>query len=273
MKNPKVFVAQMEITPNNPKENFIKIKTFFNEARKNNCDFIIFPEYCDGIFFPEFFQKEHPKKFLETMQKLSRENNIYCIAGAILEKTEFGYYNSSYVISRKGEVLGKYSKKKIHPRDEKHLKEGKTELIFETEFGKMAVLICRDMIYPELSKSLAEQGVKVIFCPTFWNYFGFDYEMDTSNIKTNFPVDADIKFLKICPQARAIENEIFFVLANAGGQYYLERHKEELAGHSSVNGPLQGRIQSLENYDEGFIIATLNLDYIEDSKNTFNIIS
>jgi len=272
MKNPKVLVAQMEITPNNPKENFIKIKSFFSEAKQNNCDFIVFPEYCDGIFFPEFFNKEHPKKFLKTMQKLSKENNVYCIAGSILENIDENYYNSCYVISRNGEIIGKYCKKKLHPRDEKHLEEGKTELIFETEFGKMAVLICRDMVYPELTKSLAEKGVKVIFCPTFWNYFGFDYEMDTSGIKTNFPVDANLKFLKICPQARAMENEVFFVLANAGGQYHLERHKEELAGHSSINGPLQGNIQAINNYDEGSLIAILNLDYIEDSKNTFSLI-
>jgi len=271
ISNPKIFVVQMEIIPNNPEANFIKIKSFFSQAKHNNCDFILFPEYCDGIIYPEFFNKEHPKKFIKTMQILSRESNIYCIAGSILEKANSKFYNSSYVISRKGEVIGKYRKKKLHPRDEKHLEIGKNELIFNTEFGKIGVLICRDMVYPELTKSLKDQGVKIIFCPTFWNYFGFDYEMDTSNIKTNYPVDTDIKVLKILPQARAIENELFFIISNAAGQYYLGGHKEELAGHSSINSPLHGSIQSLNHYDEGIIIATLNLNYIEDSKNTFKL--
>jgi predicted amidohydrolase len=269
--NPKILVAQMEISPNNPKENFIKIKSFFAQAKHNNCDFIVFPEYCDGVIFPEFFDKKHPDRFLKTMQILSKENNIYCIAGSILEKVESKFYNSSYAISKNGDILGKCSKKKLHPRDENHLEQGRNELIFETEFGKIGVLICRDMVYPELTKSLKDKGVKIIFCPTFWNYFGFDYNMNTSKIKTNFPVDADINFLKICPQARAIENEVFFIVANAGGQYHLPRHKEELAGHSSVNCPLHGDIQSLNSYDEGMIITKLNLDYIEDSKNTFSL--
>jgi predicted amidohydrolase len=272
MKNPKVLVAQMEIVPNNPKANFGKIKSFFNKARRDDCDFIVFPEYCDGICFPDFFKEKNQEKFLRTMKKLAKENEIYCIAGTTLERRNSKFYNSCYAISRKGEILGRYVKRKLIPKGEEHLQEGKDELIFETEFGKVGVLICRDMVYPELTRSLAEKGVKIIFCPAFWSYFTSDYGTN-KNIKTNFPIDADIKFLKICPQARAMESEVFFIVSNAAGEYHLEKYKEELAGHSSVNGPLQGNIHSLNTYDEGKIISILNLDYIEDSKITFGIIN
>ena len=283
MKNPIIMVVQMEIVPLRPKENFEKIINYFKLAKKNKCDFIVFPEKCDGLLSPEDYIDENPKRFIQGIKKLCKENEIYCIAGSILEKNGKDYFNTSYLIGRNGELIGKYDKIALaHYGESEYIKAGDKLPVFDTEFGKIGILICRDFLYPKLSNKLAEKGAKIIFCPAFWSYYSNLYEGNDKFLKTNFPIDADIKALKFFPIVRAMENELFFVLCNAAGTYQskakIQEGKiishpalEKLAGHSGVGAPLQGRINSLENYEEGYMIIELDMNLIEDSMFTFSI--
>lgn len=283
MKNPQIMIVQMEIVPLRPKENFEKMINYFSLAKKNKCDFIIFPEKCDGILSPEDYIDENPKRFIQGIQKLCKENDIYSITGSIIEKRGKDYFNTSYIINRNGEIVGKYNKiALVHYGEAEYTKAGDKLPVFDTEFGKIGILICRDFLYPKLSNKLAEKGAKIIFCPAFWSYYSNLYKGNDKFLKTNFPIDADIKALTFFPIVRAMENELFFILCNAAGIYQCEAKSKEgkiishpalekLAGHSSIGSPLQGRIASLDNYEEGYIIKELDMNLIEDSVFTFSI--
>ena len=127
--------------------------------------------------------------------------NINIVAGSMpwLDE-EGGIKNVSYICRRDGTME---SQAKIHiTPDEKAywgLHGGDTLSVFETDIGKVGVLICYDVEFPELSRVLAEQGMKILFVP-FWT--------DTRNA-----------YLRVrrCAQARAIENECYVVITGSVG--------------------------------------------------------
>ena len=127
--------------------------------------------------------------------------NINIVAGSMpWLDDEGGIKNVSYICRRDGTME---SQAKIHiTPDEKAywgLNGGDTLSVFETDIGKVGVLICYDVEFPELSRVLAEQGMKILFVP-FWT--------DTRNA-----------YLRVrrCAQARAIENECYVVITGSVG--------------------------------------------------------
>lgn len=229
MKNPKVMAVQMEILPFNYKENFFKIKKFIEIAGSNSCDFIAFPEKCDGILSPDkYIDKEH-KKFLNSVRKACKENKVYCILGSTLKKALREFYNVSYLIGKKGEIIGKYRKISVtHYGELFHTKGGDNLPVFDTEFGKVGILICRDILYQELFNELRKKDAKIIFCPSFWSWYSLLYERDIPLQKTYAAVGSDIVALRALAQSRAIENELFFIFVNAGEVYqFFPKNKKQ----------------------------------------------
>jgi len=264
-KNPKVMVVQKDVNKNKLEH----IESFLEIAKKNDCDFIVFPEYAIGNGLFEKYNHEETQLLKTSLQDLARKYEQYIVI-AFLEKQENVFYNCGFIINKKGEFICCQKKCALLPGDEKNaLIPGKEISVVETEFGKISVLICRDFFYPELTNEASRKGAKIIFCPMHYIYWSNEYEHNKSVIKSQFPIDSAFKALTIIPQARAIENEVFFVTANAAGNRESSENVEFLAGHSIIAAPLHGKLQQLSHYDEGFMIQELNFDIIEDSKNTF----
>lgn len=76
---------------------------------------------------------------------------------------------------------------------------GKTLKIYETDAGKIGILICYDVEFPELPRLLAEQGMQILFVP---------FLTDTQNAYNR---------VRYCAQARAIENECFVAITGCIG--------------------------------------------------------
>jgi predicted amidohydrolase len=109
-------------------------------------------------------------------------------------------YNVAYLCRRDGTMDSQY---KIHPTpSEKRdwIMQGGDELkVFDTDFGKIGILICYDSEFPELARLQSEQDMQILFVP-FWT--------DTKN-----------GYLRVryCSQARAIENECYVAMAGSVG--------------------------------------------------------
>lgn len=126
--------------------------------------------------------------------------NINIIAGSMPVLEGDTLYNIAYLCRRDGTCE---EQKKIHitPGEKKDWSlEGGHELkVFDTDAGRVAIQICYDIEFPELSRMAAEQGAEIIFVP-FWT--------DTKN-----------GYLRVrhCAQARAIENECYVAIAGSVG--------------------------------------------------------
>jgi len=136
----------------------------------------------------------------DRMSKLAVSYNINIIAGSMPEYDGEHLRNVCYLLRRDGTWDRQY---KVHVTpDEKSywgLSGGNRVQVFDTDFGKIGILICYDVEFPELPRLLAESGMNILFVP-YWT--------DTKNA-----------YLRVrrCAQARAIENECYVVISGSVG--------------------------------------------------------
>lgn len=118
----------------------------------------------------------------------ARQHHMY-IVGGLYEREGSTVYNTAVLIDRSGKVAGKYRKVYL-PREEIEggLTPGSSYPVFETDFGRIGIMICWDVHYPDPARALAAQGAEILFLP-IWG--------------------GDTKLM----QARALENHVYLVTA------------------------------------------------------------
>ena len=117
-----------------------------------------------------------------------------------LLKEDGALYNVGYLIRRDGSYE-MYEKVHVTPDEQKSwgLSGGKMVKTFDTDCARIGVLICYDVEFPELARIMADQGMQILFVP---------FLTDTQNGYSR---------VRVCAQARAIENECFVVIAGSVG--------------------------------------------------------
>lgn len=174
---------------------------------------------CDFALFPEFFNAplmavdnhldgaeairnlaEHTPAIRNKFAELSIAYNINIITGSMPLMRDDKLYNVGYVCKRDGEVEF-YEKLHITPDEVKvwALQGGNKLQTFDTDCGKIGVLICYDSEFPELSRILADQGMDILFVP---------FLTDTQN---------GYERVRNCARARAIENECYVAITGSIG--------------------------------------------------------
>ncbi len=187
-----------------------QVEYFVDVVASYNADFALFPEYFNAPLMAQFHGQNDADSIRslatftdpirEHMLKLAVDYNINIISGSMPEYKNHSLYNVSYLCRRDGTWDEQY---KLHVTpDEIHywgLKGGHKLRVLDTDIGKVGILICYDVEFPELGRLLAEQGVNIIFVP-YWT--------DTRNA-----------YLRVrrCAQARAIENECYVVITGSVG--------------------------------------------------------
>jgi predicted amidohydrolase len=139
-------------------------------------------------------------EIVSEFSKLAISYNINIISGSLPEMVNDSLHNAGYLCKRDGTVE-RYEKLHITPDEEKvwALKGGKHLKVFDTDCGKIGILICYDVEFPELSRILADDGMDILFVP---------FLTDTQN---------GFSRVRNCAQARAIENECYVAIAGSVG--------------------------------------------------------
>jgi predicted amidohydrolase len=101
----------------------------------------------------------------EFLGQLAREKNAYLVAG-LLEREGKAIYNTSVLIGRDGKLVGKYRKVYL-PREELEggVTPGNSYPVFRTDFGRVGMMICYDVFFPDPARALAAQGAELILMP------------------------------------------------------------------------------------------------------------
>ncbi|KAJ9649729.1 hypothetical protein H2199_000508 [Coniosporium tulheliwenetii] len=175
----KVAVIQLYPKPLDPEFNFNKAATFIRSAAKQGAELAVLPEYHltnwlpkDSKFINVCAQWE---TYLRKYQDLAKECNICIVPGSIGEyhpgekEYESKLINVAYFIDNKGEIIGKYVKKNLWHPEREHLTSSGHDAheVFDTPLGKVGMLICWDLAFPEAFRELISQGAKIIIIPTF----------------------------------------------------------------------------------------------------------
>lgn len=121
--------------------------------------------------------------------------------------------------------------------------------VIDTPLGKIGILVCWDLAFPEAFRSLILQGAEIILIPTYWTA----YDMKAEGLKLN--PDAEKLFLETTLTARAFENTSMIVFCNAGGPV-----DEGFLGLSGVYAPIVGRVEgSFVDGSEGMRIVEVDM--------------
>ena len=191
---------------------FEQVEFFVDAVSDYKSDFVLFPEYFNAPLMAKFNDEgeseairglaAYTNEIRERFVKLAISYNINIITGSMpLIKEEDGrLYNVGFLCRRDG-TYEMYEKIHVTPDEIKSwgLSGGKSLQTFDTDCAKIGVLICYDVEFPELSRIMADQGMQILFVP---------FLTDTQNAYSR---------VRVCAQARAIENECFVVIAGSVG--------------------------------------------------------
>jgi predicted amidohydrolase len=242
---------------NDPKrnkfENYKQVEEIINSINVK-LDFIALPElWTTGYKLKPYEEQSESEnsQILKNLSKLAKEKSCYILAGSIFYKENNNYYNRSFLFDRNGNIVGYYSKMKLFKGLNEHLifKAGDKLGIFDTEFGKIGVMICYDLRFPEIARKLTFDGVKIIFVPSQW------------------PISR-IEHFKVLLRARAIENQLFVIGIN---RYGLE-NENFFGGNSLVISP-KGEIILDMGIGEKFSVIDIDINEVDEYRRSFPVLN
>jgi predicted amidohydrolase len=151
-----------------PSENLEQFAKYVDDAGKQKADIVCLPEgttVCGTPLKYADVAEPIPGPSTAFFGQLARKNNCYVVAG-IYERDGAVVYNTSVLLGRDGKLVGKYRKLCL-PREEIDggITPGKEYPVFDTDFGRIGMMICWDLHYPEVARELSRRGAEVIFMP------------------------------------------------------------------------------------------------------------
>jgi len=151
-----------------PEENLNQFVKVIDEAAEKNADIVCLPEgitVCGNRLTYAEAAEPVPGPSTDFLGQLAKKHNIYLVAG-IYEREGSVVYNTSVLLGRDGSLAGRYRKLCL-PREEIDggITPGKEYPVFDTDFGRIGMMICWDVSYPEVARELAHRGAEVIFMP------------------------------------------------------------------------------------------------------------
>ncbi|OJD28933.1 carbon-nitrogen hydrolase [Diplodia corticola] len=268
----KVAVIQLHPKPLQIEHNFNKAASFIKSAALQGAELAVLPEYHltnwvpkDPGFLPLCEQWE---TYLKKYQALAKEHRICIVPGTIVErhrdadKEDERLLNVAYFINQDGDIIGKYVKKNLWGPEREHLTSSGRDIheVFDTPIGRVGMLICWDLAFPEAFRELIAQGAKIIIIPCFWTL------ADCSPKGLGYNPSSEALFLDSMLTARAFENTCAIIFSNAGGPA-----GKGYAGVSQVTVPYIGPVTRLGSCAEGMSIVDLDLSILEDAEENYQV--
>ena len=242
----KISIAQLNCRPGRIKDNCSKIKQLAAEAKQQGSAMVVFPEMTDTGYDMSLICKSAsawPDGIpFTTLQNCASDLNLHIVCG-LSEKNGPDIYNSIAVIDPGGNLLFKYRKTHLFPGtpvfEDKHLTAG--NVIDTTVIGSMnwGFLICYDLRFPEVCRTLFLKGAEVMVICSAW------------------PISR-IKHWKTLTRARAIENQAYVLASNRIGT----DRGLEFCGSSCIIDPSGETIAEADTRSEGLISAEISREEI-----------
>jgi predicted amidohydrolase/GNAT superfamily N-acetyltransferase len=209
----RVRIAAMQylLRPINAFEDFATQVEFFVRSAREYCShFVLFPEYFSTQLL-SYMREASPARAVRRLaqltpdyeglfRRLATENQLYIIAGThpIIQGGEL--FNAAHLFTPDGQV---FRQKKVHlTQTEKgpyQMSRGHGFYVYHTDYGRIAILVCYDVEFPEAARVLAEAGAQIIFVPSCT-----DERQGYCRVR-------------YCAQARASENQIYVAMAGTVG--------------------------------------------------------
>ena len=191
-------------------ELFAQVEYFVDTVSGYKSDFALFPELFNGPLLAQFNEMQeadamralaqYTPEIRDRFAQLAIRYNVNIITGSLPSVVNNSLHNVGFLCHRNGKV-DCYEKIHVTPDEESYwgMQGGKSVRVYETDIGKVGILICYDVEFPELPRLLADQGMQILFVP---------FLTDTQNAYMR---------VRCTAQARAIENECFVAITGSVG--------------------------------------------------------
>ena len=245
----KLALISMRPKIGNKKENIKKMEDYI---KKTKADFYVFGE----MTLTGYPLKDEIRDYAESIngpsikkiKQISKENKCYICFGMPLKNNDVEglNHNSAVLIHPNGKIdtYHKWFLPTFGPFEEKiFYDEGETLTLSNTKYGKIGLIVCYDLFFPELCKAYSQMGANMIIC------------ISASPSITR-------KYFETLLPARAIENTTFMIYSNIVGT------QEELVfwGGSQAYDPLSNLIVKGQYFKESIVTCTIDLEKIKTAR-------
>ena len=260
-----IAVVQFAIRQLTPVENLTRAEQFIAQAASQQAQLIVFPEdFITGPLSGNKAFADCEKCYVQHFQQLAVRYSIDIVPGTIIEGDSMSLYNTAYYIDKHGNILSQYRKVNLWLPERSYITPGKAIPVFNAQFGRVGLIICWDLMFPEAFRAMLKQNVEMVICPSYWCY-------EDAGIGMTHDPQAEVKLVNALCVTRAFENEIVLVYVNAAGQVNVEEMEETLIGRSQITVPFKGVLQMLDHNREAMFIQQVDTAILHDAETSYEI--
>ena len=249
----KVTCIQMDMALGMPDVNFKKATELICDAAKQKSDVIVLPETWNTGFFPRENLHElsdtDGQRVKSEIGALAGKFGVNIVAGSVANVKNGKVYNTAYVFDWDGNCIAEYDKTHLFTpmNEDAFFEKGEHLCKFTLDSKQCALIICYDIRFPELTRTMSITGLDVLFVVSQWP-------------KIRIP------HLLALTKARAIENQMFVVCCNSAGT----AGDTVYGGNSSIHDPW-GEILVKAGDAEEIISAECDMGVIDGIRNSINV--
>lgn len=270
-KEIRIGVVQWQMRPAYDLKTVIdQAEYFIDTVSDYKSDFILFPEFFNAPLMVQYNDlnqaeslrrmAEYTEPILEKMREFAVSYNVNIIAGSMPAYEDGNLYNVAWFCRRDGS-MDSVSKIHITPSErESYGMVGGTDVVaLDSDCGKIGILICYDVEFPELARILREQGARILFVPFM------------TDLQTGY------NRVRICAHARAIENECYVAIAGSVGNLPRVDNMDIQYAQSAVFSPSDfafpsnGVIAETTPNTEMVLLADVDLDLLTELHETGSV--
>ena len=249
----KISCIQMDMKFGCPEENFQHAAALAEQAMAEQPDVLVFPETWNTGFFPkenlESLCDQDGSQVKEVFGALAAKLNVNIVAGSVANYRDGKVFNTAYVFDRKGECIASYDKTHLFTPmgEDNYFTPGDHLCRFTLDGVSCGLIICYDVRFPELTRSLTVPGLDMLFVVSQW-----------PKVRTFH--------LRSLTTARAIENQMFVVCCNSCGT----AGETVYGGNSAVIDPW-GETLRLAGEQEEILSAECDLNILKNIRSTIPV--
>ena len=168
-------------------------------------DIYLLPELWNvGFFaFDSYAEAAEPAdgETISLLSDIARGLNAYIFTGSIVERRGGRLYNTAFLLDRRGEIAGQYSKTHLFGGEKDYMTAGNGCSVCDTEFGRIGFSICYDLRFPEQYRAMIDMGAEIFLNCSAWP-------------------QSRAEHWKILNRARAVENQALCLSCCSRGEGY-----------------------------------------------------
>ncbi|GAB7387734.1 carbon-nitrogen hydrolase [Bacillaceae bacterium] len=255
----KIAVVQAAFAAGDVSYNLQRMRAFVRACKERHptVKLVLFPELAaTGYFLSPHLRACAEKKdgpIFREMSAVARENGVY-VGYGYAEKEEAAeqkMYNSFALLDDEGNLAAHYRKIHLTALERDLFAPGREFVTADTPLGKVGLLICWDLAFPEAARKLALRGAELLLAPSAWER---PHE------------DAYLRF----GMARALDNTVFLATCNHVGRSVGGTGGElHFFGDSRIFAPDGSILAHMEQDAEGILVGEISLSKREELKRSF----